>query len=141
MADRLYEADLNHLKGLVAKSQSGSEDTREEYYSFLADKGYQYGELAGGVVAHDSFSGRMANVFLAQSAVANGMSISFETSLQISKDLMQADLKARDLELDEQGYSDGLTARDHYANHKDVFGKSEYGLGIENWTAAEPIEY
>jgi hypothetical protein len=141
MAELLTKEDIDHLTKLVGESYEEGVNNRDTYYSYLEERGYQYGGLAGGVVREDSLSGRIANAFMAETAAQSGNAINLSTSLKISYDLMKADLKARADEVKEFGSVGELKAETHYENHKDVFSKKEYGLGIENWTAAEPIEY
>ena len=140
MAQNLTQQDIDHLKSLVGDSYEDGVGNRDAYYSYLEERGYQYGGIAGGVVREDSLPGRIANAFLAESAAQSGNTINLGTSLKISYDLMKADFEAREEIFDDQGYVGKLPARTHYDNHEIVFSKNEYGLGIENWTAAEPIE-
>ncbi|QBY01870.1 hypothetical protein E2K80_14990 [Rhodophyticola sp. CCM32] len=141
MAENLTQQDIDHLSGLVGNIYSEGVKNRDAYYSYLEDRGYQYGGLAGGVVREDSFSGRIANAFMAETAAKSGNTINLSTSSQISYDLMVADFQARADLVEQQGFAGELGARVHYDNHKVVFSNPDYGLGIENWTAAEPIEY
>lgn len=141
MAQNLTKQDIDHLNSLVGSSYEEGVGNRDAYYSYLDERGYQYGKLAGGVVREDSFSGRIANSFMAQTAAQSGNAINLNTSLEISYDLMVADLRAREFVVNDQGYVGELSAVTHYENHKAVFSDIKYGLGIENWTATEPIEY
>ncbi|PRY94226.1 hypothetical protein [Donghicola tyrosinivorans] len=141
MVQNLTQQDIDHLKGLVGNSYAEGVGNRDAYYSYLEERGYQYGGLAGGVVREDSLSGRIANAFLAETAAQSGNAINLSTSLEISYDLMVADLNARAAMVAANGYAGLLDAEVHYENHKDVFSEPDYGLGIENWTAAEPLEY
>ncbi|MGR3608641.1 MAG: hypothetical protein ACU0BN_07250 [Sulfitobacter sp.] len=141
MAEKLTQKDIDHLSALVGNGFEQGVDNRDQYYRYLEERGYQYGGLAGGVVREDSVSGRIANAFLAETAAQSGSAINLSDSLRISYDLMVADFEARAALVDQQGFSGELSAVTHYNNHKNVFSDPKYGLGIENWTAAEPIEY
>lgn len=68
MAENLTQQDIDHLRGLVGNNYAEGVGNRDAYYFYLEDRGYQYGGLAGGVVREDSFSGRIANAFMAETA-------------------------------------------------------------------------
>jgi hypothetical protein len=68
MAENLTQQDIDHLRDLVGNSYAAGGGNRDAYYSYLEDRGYQYGGLAGGVVREDSLSGRIANAFMADTA-------------------------------------------------------------------------
>lgn len=137
----ITKQDIDYLSDLVGNSFAEGVDNRDAYYSYLEGLGYQYGGLAGGVVREDSYSGLIANAFMAETAVQYGNAITIQTSLEISYDLMSADFNARAALVSRNGFAGELGAIVHYEHHKVVFGNSGYGLDIENWTAAEPIEY
>jgi hypothetical protein len=59
VAEPLTQQDIDHLESLVGSSFEDGVRNRDEHYSYLESKGYDYGELAGGVVRGDSISGRM----------------------------------------------------------------------------------
>lgn len=86
MVQNLTQQDIDHLKGLVGSSYAEEVGNRDAYYSYLEERGYQYGGLDGGVVREDSLSGRIANAFLAETAAQSGNAINLSTSLEISYD-------------------------------------------------------
>ena len=139
MADNLTQTDIDYLRTLVGADYSDGVNNRIAYYDYLDSKGYQYGGLARGVVDSSTFSGRIANAFLATSASIDGNSINLTQASKISYELMVADFNARAAEVRDQGFSNTLPAIQHYENHRIVFENN--GLNVGNWTAAEPIEY
>ena len=91
MSQNLTQQDIDHLKSLVGDSYEDGVGNRDAYYSYLEERGYQYGGVAGGVVREDSFLGRIANGFLTETAARSGNTINLSTSLEISYDLMDQD--------------------------------------------------
>lgn len=80
----ITKQDIDYLSDLVGNSFAEGVDNRDAYYSYLEGLGYQYGGLAGGVVREDSYSGLIANAFMAETAVQYGNAITIQTSLEIS---------------------------------------------------------
>lgn len=108
MIQNLTQQDIDHLQGLVGNSYAEGVGNRDAYYSYLEERGYQYGGLAGGVVREDSLSGRIANAFMAETAAQSGNAINLSTSREISYDLMVADLNARAALVADQDYAGEL---------------------------------
>lgn len=83
----------------------------EDYYSYLAGKGFAYGDLALGVVENNTAQGIIANAYAASVAAANGVDFSVGSAAwkTMQWNLMQADWTARDTnggaEIDWQAYN------------------------------------
>src|SRR5690606_20218873 len=86
------------------------------------------------VVSGDSFSGRVANAFLDVRARQAGVEINFNTSIEISHRLMEADFHAR--------VTLGRGAEISYSRireyHVEVF--RQYDLDAAAWTASAPLD-
>ncbi len=101
---------------------------RIAYYSQLSDWGYNYGELALGVVTNDSLSGATANIFFLQNA---GRAVSHNELATVSLNLMRLDLAAR------QAFAGSATGQELpvdavQAYHATAFGL--IGVSVDAWT-------
>ena len=87
---------VSHTRELLEElERHNANGDRSSYYSTLEQAGFRYGSVAGGVVRGDTLTGRLANAFLAETALLNGVLVGPDTAIQISEQLMQADLVAR----------------------------------------------
>jgi hypothetical protein len=61
---------VSHTRELLEElGQHNANGNRSGYYSTLEQAGFRYGSLAGGVVREDSLSGRLANAYMAETAL------------------------------------------------------------------------
>ena len=105
---------------------------RIAYYNQLEAWGYRYGDLAGGVVSNDSFSGATANIYFVQEYLEDtGNSFNFDDLASLSLRLMQEDLVARENSPDVAAGEDlSVDAIRRY--HVEVF--AEFNVQADAWT-------
>ncbi|CTQ34811.1 hypothetical protein [Jannaschia rubra] len=129
----ITQNQLSTLSGFAASAN------RTGYYQYLDSigVGYEYGQLALDVVTGDSRSGRLANLFLAETAQARyGVTLQPSDAQQISVALMRADLAAR-----QAAFQGGDAGALDYAAIRDYHGQvfTSFGLGVDAWTATVPL--
>ena len=138
MSAFLNQQRIDQLQTIVDQLDTDP-GARADYYQQLADWGFQYGNLAKGVVTNERFAGRIANAFIDANA-----EITSEQSLGISQGLIEQDLAARQTLLLEAiddngpdatiGDLPGGAIRDYHV----VVFNGVAGLPPEAWTAYTP---
>jgi len=105
---------------------------RISYYNQLETWGYRYGDLAGGVVSNDSFSGATANIYFVQEYLEDtGSSFNFNNLASLSLQLMERDLVARRAS-DEVKNGEDLSVDAIRDYHVQVF--NQFGVQADAWT-------
>jgi len=116
---------------------------RDGYYNQLDMWGYAYGALARAVVTDGNIAGRIANTYLAETAIRPnvdrpGIVIDDDKALEISLALMVADFEARLNSEAPSRTGDQLGYRIIQDYHADVF--EDFDLDANSWTANKPLE-
>lgn len=121
---------LDDVKLDLLRERADAQD-RVGYYGLLAQWGDTYAILAAGVVSGDQFSGRMANAFLAERALLDGVYLIPETAESIGIQLMQLDFLQR------EKYRGILNSKQIEDYHATVF--QDHDASIRAWTAYVPL--
>ena len=132
MGRSLTNSDIETLQDFV---DSGN---RAGYYNQLSEWGYDYPELAGGVVSENTLSGRLANIHLAETAHRGSVTLNLSQSVQISENLMQADFALRSAPNSPSRSGQALSVDDIANYHYEVFENA--GIDRNAWTATAPLE-
>lgn len=121
----------------VALRALSDQGNRVGYWSYLADKGDPYANLALGVATNETVAGYIANNFFLSQARSAGLSLTETQLYQVGVDLMRADLAARELRFNQGAPDGGLTvgALAVYRYHDAVFkGDTNNQLDGRAWT-------
>jgi len=104
------------------------------YYNYLASLGFDYGDLAKGVVQNNTAEGKIANAYAASVALPLGVDLSVGSDAwkQVVFTLATEDLTAR-----QNSSGAELTFQQYDAIHTTAFGS--VGLPAETWTAHTPL--
>ena len=113
---------------------------RQAYWARLADKGYAYAELAGGVARNDTLFGKTANNFAEGRAKDLGVELNEIQWHEVGVSLMEADWSLRkDLLSRFPDATAELPYKDIRDYHEAVF--KGVGLDLQAWTAHIPLQY
>jgi len=117
-------ADLTHARGLL---NSGGEEGVKAMYNYLAQQGYTYPRLAGGLVDDTSLAGQAAINNLMEVAQQNGQTLTAAQIQSIEGAMANAYLSAL-----ESNYQNGNYAEVGYQQawdfHSQVFDRGETAI-------------
>lgn len=117
---------INLLQSFVNIGDRGS------YFSALSSWGDPYASLALQVVEHSSLSGRIANAFMAESAIYLGIVADQESAYSIGQSIMEEDFRIRQEE--PTGILNDVLIQQY---HKAAFEKNL--IDVTCWTAYVPL--
>lgn len=133
MATTMTVAEIQQASAMIASGNLAG------FYGYMADQGYNYALLAGGLVTGGSFSGEAAVNYLIGSAQAQGVVITPDKLTAIETDMANKWVDALEsaAQASPTGTVDGdLTYAQTLAFHTQVF--SDFGLGPQTWTLYTP---
>ena len=133
MATTMTVAEIQQASAMIAAGNLAG------FYGYMADQGYNYALLAGGLVTGGSFSGEAAVNYLIGSAQAQGVTITPDKLTAIETDMANKWVDALEsaAQASSTGTVDGdLTYAQTLAFHTQVF--SDFGLGPQTWTLYTP---
>jgi hypothetical protein len=127
--------DINTLRGYATAGD------RYGYWNYLSQYD-QYGSLALGVATNETTSGYVANRFFQNAyTAATGTAPTDQKLWTIGVGIMNADLDARQLAIDQGRDGLNLTAKTISDYHGEVFNNQTNGVvGREAWTAWVPLQ-
>lgn len=129
----LTASQMSNLSSILNNQSLTTSQRSAQYYQTLASYGYNYGNLAEGVVNNNTLAGQIANNFIQDYANANGITYNSTTASNIQYGLAQADLAAR-----ENAGGNDISGSTIEAYHQAVF--ADYGLPIQAWTGYVPYQ-
>ena len=130
-ANYLSSAEFSQLNNYANQIRSGNYAAVTQYYHFLADRNYVYGDLALGVVEDNTLSGIIARNYAEQFADDLGININWQ---DLSRELALADFEQRQLLWNSYESKLWLGGQVVYDYHAEIFER--FGLPKEAWTGS-----
>jgi hypothetical protein len=131
MASSMTVAQLEQARTMITSGDV------KGFYQYMADQGYNYALLAGGLV-NGSFSGEAAINYLEATAKAEGVTFTAAQVPALEQDMAGAWLDALENVAKANGVVSGdLSYQDTLSFHAQIFG-DDFGLSANVWTLTVP---